>query len=65
MLPPSDQCLNGRACYVDTFYLTIFACTIALIIALIASWRDRRRAKMVDNAGPVPRDVLWDEEEEV
>jgi hypothetical protein len=48
-LPPpsssSEQCLEGRKCYVDTLYMTIGACTIALMISIWAGWRDLRRLR--------------------
>ncbi|KAF9062604.1 major facilitator superfamily domain-containing protein [Rhodocollybia butyracea] len=41
-----EVCLEGRSCYVDTLYLTIAGCVVAVFLSLWAAWRDRiRRAE--------------------
>ncbi|KAF9062603.1 major facilitator superfamily domain-containing protein [Rhodocollybia butyracea] len=41
-----NVCLDGRSCYVDTLYLTITGCMVAVFLSLWAAWRDRiRRAE--------------------
>ncbi|KAI0959036.1 hypothetical protein AcW1_003984 [Taiwanofungus camphoratus] len=62
--PSTHQCLDGRACYVDTLKLTITACCVALVLALYAGWRDQRRQAKVALRGveAVP-EVVWEEDE--
>jgi hypothetical protein len=48
-VPPSisaRQCLAGRECYVQSLYLNLLACTIALALSVWAGqrdWSDRKR----------------------
>ncbi|KAG7441608.1 MFS general substrate transporter [Guyanagaster necrorhizus] len=37
------QCLEGKACYVDTLYLTIAGCFLAFLLSVYACWRDRQK----------------------
>ncbi|KAK0492757.1 major facilitator superfamily domain-containing protein [Armillaria luteobubalina] len=37
------QCLEGKACYVDTLYLAIAGCFLALGLSVYACWRDRQK----------------------
>ena len=39
----NGQCMEGKGCYVDTLYLTIGGCFIAVMLSVYASWRDRKR----------------------
>lgn len=62
--PSTHQCLDGRACYVDTLKLTITACCVALVLALYAGWRDQRRqAKVALRGVEVVPEVVWEEDE--
>jgi hypothetical protein len=40
------QCELGRLCYVDTIYLSIGACTVALGLSAWAGYRDWRKISM-------------------
>ncbi|KAF9062602.1 major facilitator superfamily domain-containing protein [Rhodocollybia butyracea] len=41
-----NVCLDGRLCYVDTLYLSIAGCVVAVFLSSWAAWRDRiRRAE--------------------
>ncbi|KAK7438917.1 hypothetical protein VKT23_017844 [Stygiomarasmius scandens] len=40
---PQNQCRDGRACYVDTIYLTIAACALTALLSVWAGWRDHKR----------------------
>ncbi|KAF9263186.1 MFS general substrate transporter [Marasmius fiardii PR-910] len=44
-LPPSKElrCLDGKACYVDSFRLTTFACLVGMGLSVWAAWKDRKR----------------------
>jgi hypothetical protein len=44
-LEPGGQCLVGRECYVQSLYLTIGGCCVALLLSAWAGWRDRRRKR--------------------
>lgn len=37
------QCLEGRKCYVDTIYLTAFCTFLAILLSILAGYRDRRK----------------------
>jgi MFS family permease len=37
------QCREGRACYVDTLYLTIAGCALSVLLSVWAGWRDHKR----------------------
>jgi hypothetical protein len=39
----AHQCLEGRACYVDSLRLTTIACAVAVVLSVWAGWRDRRK----------------------
>ncbi|KAF5374217.1 hypothetical protein D9758_004666 [Tetrapyrgos nigripes] len=41
--PSQRQCDQGRACYVDTLYLTIGACALTVLLSIWAGWRDHKR----------------------
>ncbi|KAF8629470.1 hypothetical protein AX15_003432 [Amanita polypyramis BW_CC] len=41
--PP--RCVLGKECYVDTLYLTIAACFLAMIMSAWASWRDGKKMR--------------------
>lgn len=58
----SLQCLEGRACYISTIYLTLGACLIALILSIWAGWRDRQRMLAKEGGGGLREavDVVWD-----
>jgi len=36
-------CLEGRLCYVETLYLTIAGCALAVLLSLSVGYRDRAR----------------------
>jgi len=36
------QCLEGRECYIDAFYMTTVACIVALMLGIWMGWRERR-----------------------
>lgn len=62
-LPSSHQCLDGRACYVDTIRLTIAACLVGLALSIYAGWRDRRRQRIgLRGADHIPEVVFTEEE---
>jgi len=42
-LPSTKQCFQGRECYISSLYLTIAACSFALMLSLYAAYKDRRR----------------------
>jgi hypothetical protein len=58
------QCLDGRLCYSSSLHMTIIACFVALLLALWAGYRDRR--KMRAHADETRKDwrtrvaVVWD-----
>ncbi|KAE9407188.1 hypothetical protein BT96DRAFT_971416 [Gymnopus androsaceus JB14] len=63
---PPRQCLQGLPCYVDSLYLTIGACAVAMVLSVWAAWRDRNKAMEGDREGVYRRlpEVIWEEEEE-
>lgn len=42
-LPSSQQCIEGRECYVSSLYLTVGACGLALALSTLAAWKDSKR----------------------
>ena len=53
MAPP--RCMLGRACYVDTFYVTIGACSLAVLLSFCACWQDKKKLRMAaELTGSVP-----------
>ena len=58
---PGRQCLEGRACYASTMAVTTFACLLALILSLVAAWRDRRTASVMNEYMSLPQ-VIWEDE---
>lgn len=51
----SPRCMLGRACYVDTFYVTIGACCLAVLLSFCACWQDQKKTRMVaEMTGSVP-----------
>ncbi|KAF4600466.1 MFS transporter superfamily protein [Pleurotus pulmonarius] len=47
----SRLCLEGKGCYVNALYLTMFACTLCVFLSLWAAWRDRKRALAQESRG--------------
>jgi len=56
----SDQCLQGRECYVDSLRLTAAACFLSLLISIWAGWRDYRKLAASTLKEPRPREVVWE-----
>ncbi|KAF9067639.1 major facilitator superfamily domain-containing protein [Rhodocollybia butyracea] len=52
---PARQCLEGLACYVDSIYLTIGACTCAIALSIWTAWRDRRKQAEAGRVGGYSR----------
>ncbi|KIY68607.1 MFS general substrate transporter [Cylindrobasidium torrendii FP15055 ss-10] len=48
------QCLEGKSCYLDSLYMTMGGCCVALLLSVYASWRDSKRHHA----------ELWEVEEE-
>jgi len=58
-------CLEGRDCYVTSFYITIVACCISLFLSVWAGWRDRRKLAASMRSGKKnASEVVWEEDEE-
>ena len=56
------QCLDGRACYIDSLKLTIVACCIALVLSVYTGWRDRQRQLHISLKGAEgAAEVVWEE----
>ena len=51
------QCLEGRECYASSLYITIAACSVALMLSVWAARRDSRRMKVLEKE---PREVVWE-----
>jgi len=62
-LPSGQQCFDGRDCYVSSLYLTIFACSVALVLSVYAARKDRNRMTLDDHP-KTTTDVIWEEEED-
>ncbi|KAE9407195.1 MFS general substrate transporter [Gymnopus androsaceus JB14] len=62
---PPRQCLQGLPCYVDSLYLTIGACAVAMVLSVWAAWRDRKKTMEGDRDGVYRRlpEVIWEEED--
>jgi hypothetical protein len=56
----ADQCLQGRACYIDSLYITLAACVLALLLSLWAGWKDRRKLEV---AALRSVSIVWEEED--
>jgi len=56
---PATQCTQGKECYVAALYLTVGACFVAVLLCVLAAFRDRRKIKdgMEARAG---REVGWE-----
>ena len=60
---PGRQCLDGRVCYSSTLAVTALACLLALVLSLVAAWRDRRKATIEKYESlPQQPEVLWENE---
>jgi hypothetical protein len=60
---PERQCLQGRVCYASTLVVTTFACCLALVLSLIAAWRDRQRSRIAEEYVSLPQ-VIWEDDSE-
>ena len=64
-LPSPDQCLQGRECYIDSIYVTIGACIVALLLSIWAGWKDHRRLEVSPSKGLGSNDeIAWGEAED-
>ncbi len=62
--PSNTQCLDGRGCYVQTLYLSIWACVIALGISFWAGRRDWLHWQGRDQPRERVNTVVWEDAEE-
>ncbi|KAF8522453.1 major facilitator superfamily domain-containing protein [Hysterangium stoloniferum] len=60
---PGRVCLDGRACYADTLTITTIACMVALLLSLVAGWRDWKKGK-TSKYESLPQEILWEDAEE-
>ena len=59
------QCFEGRVCYAGTLGITTFACMVALVLSLVAAWRDRRKARAENKYESVPQvsqEEIWEDD---
>ena len=59
------RCLAGRECYVQTLYMNIWACVIALCLSLWAGHRDWGHWQGRDQRGERMNTVDWEDTGEV
>jgi hypothetical protein len=54
----APECRQGRLCYVDTLYITVAACALALGLSVWAGLRDRRKLGVAAEKQRERRDVI-------
>ena len=60
------QCFEGRVCYAGTLGVTTFACMVALVLSLVAAWRDRRKARAENRYESLPQvsqEAIWEDDD--
>ena len=58
------QCLEGKACYVDSIHLTTLACLVAMALSIWAAWRDKKqREEETQKVGDARGDIIWEGDE--
>ncbi|KAJ7250422.1 major facilitator superfamily domain-containing protein [Mycena rebaudengoi] len=57
----AHQCLEGRSCYVATLGLTATACFCAILLSMLAAWRERQKLILAESTMR-PR-VVWEDTE--
>ncbi|GLB33202.1 putative MFS general substrate transporter [Lyophyllum shimeji] len=58
------QCTLGRQCYVDAIYLTAASCFIAMLLSVLAGWRDRQKLEMGARIASRRSEVVWESNED-
>jgi hypothetical protein len=58
------QCLDGRACYVASLYITTAACCLSLLFSVWAGWMDRRKLATGTFRRKDVTEVIWEEDED-
>jgi hypothetical protein len=59
--PTAEQCLHGRLCYVDSLYITIAACSVALLLSVWAGWKDRKKLAVLGlRETPSDAVLIWE-----
>ena len=62
--PSEPQCLDGRACYETSFYITIAACWLALALGIWAGWKDQRNHAAIALRPKAPAEGVWEDDGE-
>jgi len=58
------QCTLGRQCYVDALYLTAGACFLAILLSVLAGWRDRQKLAAGLRMSTRRNEVIWENNDE-
>ncbi|KAL0071038.1 hypothetical protein AAF712_001596 [Marasmius tenuissimus] len=58
------QCLDGKACYVDSIHLTTIACVVAMGLSAWAAWRDKKQHEdEIQKLNDARTDIIWEGDE--
>ncbi|KAK1230968.1 hypothetical protein PQX77_005942 [Marasmius sp. AFHP31] len=57
------QCLDGKACYVDSIHLTTIACVVAMGLSVWAAWRDKKQHEDIQRLNDAQTDIIWEGDE--
>jgi hypothetical protein len=57
------SCLEGRDCYMASFYITIAACCLALALSVWVAWKDRQKHTVIA-LGAKMTEAVWENDEE-
>lgn len=60
----SHQCLQGKECYIESLLMTTTACSIALVLALYAAWRDYKDVRRYSRGRTPAVELVWEDVED-
>ena len=64
-LPGATECWDGKECYIASLHISLFACLLALVLSVLAGWRDKRKlAARGKTRARAHEEVEWENQSE-
>ena len=64
-LPTATECWDGKECYIASLYISLSACLLALVLSVLAGWRDKRKlAARGKTHAHAREEVVWENQPE-
>ena len=68
-LPNATECWDGKECYITSLHISLSACLLALVLSVLAGWRDKRKLAaggktLVHTHEQAHEEVVWENRDE-